>query len=389
MNIQIDGTNTVNKGAELMLYAILQELERKVPCANVWFPLMGLREGVSYIQTTMNFRQRNISSIASLFLKFKGPTLLRRVFHIPCMYMSNRFAIKGLDLVLDAGGFQFSDQWRYSDIDVKMWEKYLDTLKRQGTRVIYLPQAFGPFETKNGKKLAEILNKYADCIIAREKISYNHLINAGVAEKKVLLYPDFTSLVDGIPLSRFENLKGGIALIPNMRMIDRGSVSIDNYIDLFIQIINAAKKSHKPVYLLNHEGEGDFLLCQAINNKLSEKVLIANNMNALEVKGLISQCYMTFSSRYHGIVSSLNTGVPCLATSWSHKYETLFKDFNREDCVFDPKNHKAMMNKIEQFLDEKNNLIIRKELSTMTEKIKNKNREMWSVVWKIANIVES
>jgi colanic acid/amylovoran biosynthesis protein len=112
-------------------------------------------------------------------------------------------------------------------------------------------------------------------------------------------------------------------------------------------------------------------------------------MNALEVKGIISQCYMTFSSRYHGIVSSLNTGVPCLATSWSHKYETLFKDFNREDCVLDPKNHKAMMNKIGQFLDEKNNLIVRKELSTMTEKIKNKNREMWAVVWKIANIVES
>jgi colanic acid/amylovoran biosynthesis protein len=144
--------------------------------------------------------------------------------------------MKGLDLVLDAGGFQFSDQWGISDINVKIWEKYLDTLKKQGTCVIYLPQAFGPFETKNGKKLAEILNKYADCIIAREEISYNHLINAGVDEKKVLLYPDFTSLVDGIFPTRFENLKGGIALIPNMRMIDKGSIYIDNYIDLFIQI---------------------------------------------------------------------------------------------------------------------------------------------------------
>ena len=38
MNIFIDGIGTHNKGAELMLYAVLQELERKLPNANVLLP---------------------------------------------------------------------------------------------------------------------------------------------------------------------------------------------------------------------------------------------------------------------------------------------------------------------------------------------------------------
>jgi colanic acid/amylovoran biosynthesis protein len=381
MNILIDGTSTYNKGAELMLYAVLQELERKVPDTNVWFPLHGLPEGVSYIQTSLNFKQRNIPSIAKVFMKLKGPDILRKIFHTPCAYTTNRYAMKGLDIVFDAGGFQFSDQWAASDNAVALWDNYLYKLKKQGTKVIYLPQAFGPFETKNGKRLAAIVSNYADCIIVREQISYNYLINAEVNENKVLLYPDFTPLVDGIFPTRFEGLRGGIALIPNMRMIDKGSMSINNYIDLFIQIVDKCKKV-KPLFLLNHEGKSDFLLCQAINQKLTEKLPIVDNLNALEVKGLISQSYMTFSSRYHGAASSLNTGVPCLATSWSHKYEMLFKDFGMEECVIDPSDKGPIFLKIQQFLDESYNQTIRAKLNNAIAQIKNKNSEMWIEVWK-------
>ena len=45
MRIVLNGVETNNKGAELMLYAILQEIERKFPDAEVFMPYLALRRG--------------------------------------------------------------------------------------------------------------------------------------------------------------------------------------------------------------------------------------------------------------------------------------------------------------------------------------------------------
>ncbi len=37
MRIQIDGTNSLNKGAELMLNAVMEQIEKKYPNAEVFY----------------------------------------------------------------------------------------------------------------------------------------------------------------------------------------------------------------------------------------------------------------------------------------------------------------------------------------------------------------
>jgi len=379
VNIYIDGVNTDNKGAELMLYAVLQELEKQHPDASIFLPRFGIPEGVSYFKTSMNCKQRRIPAAARLFKKMKGDALLRRFFHIPYSYTTDKHPLKGLDLLIDAGGFQFADQHYRTDIMIKIWNNYYQTIKKQGTKIFFLPQAFGPFETENGRKQARLL-EYADCVFAREETSYNHLVNAGVNKEKILVFPDFTALVDGVFPLKFEHLKNGIAVMPNLRMIDKNIISRDGYIETLIKIINICRTAKKTVFFLNNEAQGDYRLCEDTNEKLDEKIPIVRNLTALEIKGLLSQCYFVFSSRFHGIASALSAGVPCIATGWSHKYNLLFKDYDMEECTFDPGDN-LFFGKLGQLLNPDYNSEIRNKLINITKAIKDKNREMWRQVW--------
>jgi colanic acid/amylovoran biosynthesis protein len=379
MKIQIDGTNTVNKGAELMLYAILQEIEKKYPDAKVLYNRIG--ENSSYIRTILNFKTRPFAeNIIPLLYKFKVVSVLRRL-HIPCSFLGTKYPIKGIDVVLDAGGFQFGDQWKFDEYGLRAWGNYYSKLKKYGVKIILLPQAFGPFNTKNARESALIVSKYADIIFAREQVSYDYLIKAGVDKSKVKLYPDFTALVEGVVPKRYEFLKDGVCIIPNKRMIDKGTISQGNYLSLLGKIIEVIQQQGKTPFLLNHESESDFVLCKLINQHLKVPLAIVNGLTALEIKGVISQSYMVVSSRFHGVASALNSGVPCLATSWSHKYAELFKDYGQSDCVLDLNNVVETMNKLKHCLSKEVHDTISDELKFAKIAIVEKNGKMWKIVW--------
>jgi colanic acid/amylovoran biosynthesis protein len=248
--------------------------------------------------------------------------------------------------------------------------------------MVFLPQSFGPFQTDMGKNVADMLNKFADIIFARDSISYAHLLNAGCDEKKILLFPDFTSTVNGISLEKHRNLKEGVCIIPNKRMIDKGGIDKIKYIEFITTIISEIEEKGKHPFLLNHESIEDSELCSEININLKNKLPIVDNVNSLEVKGIISNSYLTITSRFHGAASALNTGVPCLATSWSHKYEELFRDFKQYDCILDINNINEAINKVTTFLNPIKNIEIRNNILENQKVVGIKNKEMWEIIWR-------
>lgn len=379
--IVLSGVGTVNKGAELMLYAILQEIENKYSDAIVYIPKESNPQGLSYIRTNLELRYKPIVSWRHYCDKFHIRGLSKHL-HINQMYFEDVYAIKGTYFFIDASGFLVSDQWNLSNNIIRRWQLLLKRNKSAGAKIVFLPQAFGPIEKNNTKRLLSNINEYADVIMPRENVSYNYIKNSGIVDmNKVKLYTDFTSLVEGVVPDNYKHLNNAVCVIPNVRMTDKGAMQREDYIIYLSSIINMIKEQGKNIYILNHEGIEDEHISYQIQEKVGKDVEVVTGLNALEVKGMISTAHLVISSRFHGVASSLNSCVPCLATSWSHKYVELFKDYRQKDCVLPLDNINQTTEIIHAFLQEKTNREIRDSLYNIKQQILNEAKKMWEDVW--------
>ncbi len=381
MKYILSGVETNNKGAELMLYAILQEIAKKDPAAVVYLPYFAVRQGLKYIQSNVQIKYCPYGGALN---KIRYVIAVLKRLHITPLSFYETFNVKKADYFLDASGFCFSDQLPMTDLVIRIWERTLSRQHYQGAKIVFLPQAYGPAEKEGTKRILNIVSNYSNLIMVREHTSEVYLAKSGSVDmKKVLLFPDFTLNVHGDVPQKYEHLKNGVCIIPNNRMIEKGVLSFNEYAQTIKDMDECVKQHKRKCFLLCHEEKRDTELINRLKIVLGDSVETIKGLNALEIKGIISQSYLCVSSRFHGVVSSLNSGVPCLSTSWSHKYSELYKDYGIESCVVNFANRQECMEKIEEFLNPQKNKEIRNQLSSSIPTIREKNMQMWYRIWDI------
>lgn len=113
----------------------------------------------------------------------------------------------------------------------------------------------------------------------------------------------------------------------------------------------------------------------------AQNIQVVNGLDAVQTKGVIASSYMVISSRFHGVANALSSGVPCLASSWSHKYQKLLEEFDQGDCLVDLTDMEGTLAKVDRMLDADNNANTRHILKEKTQLLVAKNQEMWDFVW--------
>lgn len=382
MKIVLNGIETNNKGAELMLYAILQQIEKMHPDAKVYLPFYASQKDLSYIQTSLQLRNIPFFKIRKLLRKTKLPGILNRL-GINVSFVVAKYFLSKVEYFIDASGFCFSDQWHLTKESYQYWIELCKQFGYGKSRMIFLPQAFGPVEKEWTIKTVRAVAEAADVLMPREKISEDWLIKSGVDKAKIKRFSDFTVLVDGLMPKKYDTLKNSICIIPNCRMIDKNVISYDNYLDVLKRIASLCRSYGYNVYLLNHEGKEDENFAYECAHAIKD-IPVVTGLNALEVKGLISSAYLCISSRFHGVASSLNSCVPCLSTSWSHKYEELYKDYKLPSGVLDLTNTSQLEAKIQDYMNPEKNKEIRQHLESVKPAIVKQAEEMWETVWSIS-----
>jgi colanic acid/amylovoran biosynthesis protein len=228
-----------------------------------------------------------------------------------------------VDVVVDAAGFAYSDQWGVQPAlelarATRRW-------RRRGTKVILMPQAFGPFENRDIRSAMRSAVENADLVMPRDATSYRHLTEVTGERDYIRQYPDFTNLLEGVVPNDYDSGKFGVALVPNYRMIDKTrDVSENSYVAFMKTCVRRLQELDARPFMLIHEGEDDERLAQEIS---SDAIPVVKEEDPLRLKGILGASRAVVASRFHALVSALSQGVPTVATGWSHKYTELFSDY--------------------------------------------------------------
>ena len=327
MHVRIDGVGFWNKGAELMLDAVVGRLAAE---EGQYVPVWGGDPNASFEQLAARGILRPF-----ILQRFRIPVhALARVLRVRGMARYGLVDRNRVDAVLDAGGFRFGDPWAHTDAQLKELAVTYRWLHRRGARLVFLPQAFGPFQVQTSKEAIAIATEHADLVFAREPESYEYLVDCLGKDDRIRCAPDFTGEVCGVISHRaYEKYAGATCVIPSSQVLKHAPSSVASaYVDFMVACVEQLKRVDPRVVVLNHGGGDDALLC----SELAEKCGLASpvaGLTAREFKGILGCARAVLSSRYHGVASALSQGVPCLATSWSHKYELLFRDYGIEGGV--------------------------------------------------------
>ena len=371
MKVLIDEIGFVNKGAELMLYSIVDQLQRRMPDALIVLQEKVFYQNPSYcISNHIVPLQNDTKKLKRLVKLFAYRNLLNEPWYV---------TPDQIDVVLDAGGFRFGDQWKYSDSQILQKKHYYSSFSKKERKIIFLPQAFGPFIEEFSCRMMRCVYEFADVMYAREKVSYEYLKELFPGDKKIKQSPDFTCLCNGARKKTVVLPENYVLIVPNSRMITHSEQRVSTYYLSFLkEITSFLMEKGENVVWLNHEGEDDEKLMNEINRESSHKIILLSNLDALEVKRIIGSSKLLISSRFHGVVSGLTQGVPTLCTSWSHKYFELLKEHSCEGNILNVNDVQQSMTIIQQALENPEEYVSK---DGCLNRIKEQSEIMWDEVF--------
>jgi colanic acid/amylovoran biosynthesis protein len=377
-----------NKGGELMMVAAKEALKEYFPDASFTVASTGLA-GIRPLRKVL----QNGYKLKFSFYRFG--VQWGDVIKIFPRFIRGRlpFVIDAdIDAVIDISGFSYSDQW--GERTLKELQFSTNRWKRNGTKIILLPQAFGPFNSQSSKDSLRHSSKYIELIYARDKFSYEALNEVGVKSDKLRLTPDITAILPGKFQDEYRLYQNSICIIPNFRMVTKKTeIEANQYIDQLVELISFLETHKFQFHVLLHEWDqetnieaqtyrksdivSDYTLMKYIAQESSVQITPIMLGDPCEIKAVIGSSKLVMSSRFHGVVSSLSQCVPCIVTGWSHKYREILRDYDCLGNLLDVDNTDLLLARMRELLKDDSQENERERLLKQSMLHKKSIREMW------------
>jgi polysaccharide pyruvyl transferase WcaK-like protein len=356
MNYVIIGSSLYgNKGAASMLEASIQTISKEDKQAK--FTLLSLFPDKDAEQNNYNNLKIISAKPIELALIINTLAILYKIL-VPFrkLFLRNS-AIKSIveaDVFLDQGGITFVDgRSKYLLYNVA---SILPALVI-GVPVVKCSQALGPFNSFLNKTLANYFLPKVKVIFSRGRqttqylnslnlpnvspaADYGFLLNVVADEKKKA-----QALYESITKSLKSN-QSTVAVIPSEVVRKKFQKQNRDYEEFNVSLIDHLLSSGKNVILLPHSARqdsearmnNDMLVCRDIAKRIDNDnfVYLNKELSAQQLRYIIGKSDAVVTSRFHAMVSSLETKTAPFIIGWSHKYQEVMEDFAiSEGAAFD------------------------------------------------------
>jgi len=353
----IGATISGNKGSESMFQSAVQNIAKEIP-DSVFYLFSYYPDRDSKLNTNKNVVVCSGTPLKLLIVYplFGIASRLLSTIHVVPTFrrVDTDFAeLLDSDLVIDLGGISFVDgREKYLPFNIAC----IVTPILLGKRIIKYSQALGPFNNPFNWFFARLLLPKLDCIIARGEISRLNLEALGLnnivmgADSAFDLKIGDTAYLHAKKYLNPELKKKIIVGISPSSVIEQSCERLNfNYQQIMADFINyLIAEEDCNVLIIPHSvrkytlkrKNNDLVVCRRIQNLVKHQnrcILIADELNAEELRAIISYCNFFIASRFHAMVSSLAMKVPTCVCGWSHKYQEVLRMFDMEEYTFDYK----------------------------------------------------
>ncbi len=265
-------------------------------------------------------------------------SFLKSLLHLKKAYAS-WCIFKDADYILDIGqGDSFADIYgkkRFDKIDrIHQLARFLNK------RYCFLPQTIGPFKDSEVQKKAVHSLKDASLVMARDKLSYDYVLQQVPEQKHIGEYIDVAFF---LPYEKITFEKDFVHVGLNISGLlwnggytkDNQFGLKDNYQHLVLTIIDyfIGLKNVK-VHLIGHVmvGEKGFENDYVVNYDLwkkyncSQVILAPFGFGPIELKSYIAGMDFFLGARMHSTIAAFSSGVPVVPMAYSRKFNGLFQD---------------------------------------------------------------
>ena len=226
----------------------------------------------------------------------------------------------------------------YGDNEVIYTNNYA---QKRGIKTVLWGCSMG--EKNFTQRKQKILQKF-DMIYARESLSYDFFKSMGL--KNVVCLPDPAFVLEPEKTELPECFSKSDVIGLNLSNFIVGADSLDTAfgkeVIKFLDYILADTDKH--ILIIPHvfwEGQDDRIISHLILEHYSNyadrfTLLDSNNLNYLEIRYVISQCYCLIGARTHAVISAYATCTPAIALGYSIKSKGIAKDLQLpEELVVD------------------------------------------------------